>query len=451
MLFFPKIDLNEYCDSEGNYTEYGSKKLIEYSDMFYRKYDERKDRERKDHTEICRAVNSFLGSDDKSKLLEINDIIASEKYQRLCGAFFDLEVFRSSYAIYYTEKCMGISRTIYDIVDSIDEYLDLRMQMLYCFRRIQMWYQDTDTERKFLGILNKDISLFYLVQMLTDIKVGDKYSVGMKLATLYGLSGRQNEAEALRSHIKKNYGTVCPDDNIDFNEFKNIINSGGEKSKTNPDKEICFVTCVNNDQIYDECIYYINKLVVPQGYGIKTVKVTGAGSMASGYNSAIRENNADIIVYLHQDVCILNPFFLLEIIRIFEKDPEIGMIGMIGSRVLSPDGIMWNGKRVGNLYSVRPDRLNYAAPTEKSGSDYEIVEAVDGFLMVSNRKIKWRDDIFDGWDFYDISQCAEYKKRGLKIVVPEQNSPWTSHDDGIINIYDYDKYRRIYLREYKIT
>ncbi len=112
MLFFPRIDLNEYCDSEGNYTEYGSKKLIEYSDMFYRKYDERKDRERKDHTEICHDINSFLGSDDNSKLLEIKDIIASEKYQRLCGAFFDLEVFRSSYAIYYTEKCMGISRTI---------------------------------------------------------------------------------------------------------------------------------------------------------------------------------------------------------------------------------------------------------------------------------------------------------------------------------------------------
>jgi hypothetical protein len=82
-------------------------------------------------------------------------------------------------------------------------------------------------------------------------------------------------------------------------------------------------------------------------------------------------------------------------------------------------------------------------------TEYDNVETVDGFLMVTNRDISWREDIFDGWDFYDASQCAEYRRSGYKIVVPRQNSPWTAHDDGIINIYNYDKYRRIYLEEYK--
>ena len=39
-------------------------------------------------------------------------------------------------------------------------------------------------------------------------------------------------------------------------------------------------------------------------------------------------------------------------------------------------------------------------------------------------------DLFDGWDFYDISQCQEFRRTGYKVVVPKQEEAWCIHDDG---------------------
>ncbi|WP_207640522.1 glycosyltransferase [Butyrivibrio sp. AE3003] len=69
--------------------------------------------------------------------------------------------------------------------------------------------------------------------------------------------------------------------------------------------------------------------------------------------------------------------------------------------------------------------------------------------MISNKRIEWRDDIFDGFDFYDISQCTEYLKLGYKIVVSNQSSPWAAHDDGIMKLGLYNKYRLLYIDKYK--
>lgn len=450
MIFVPKIDLSEYCDSEGNYTRDGSAALLEYSDRFFKEYDERKDKEKKEYIEICGEIDDLLESDNNDLYSEINNIITSSVYQRLCGVFYDLAVFRSSYAVYYTERCMNVFPTIYDIVNSIDEYFNLQMQVLYCFRRIQLNCPDDETEGMLDELWGRGISLYYMVQMLSDITVGDKGYVGMKLAELYEKRGGISEAAILRNHIKRNYGLSDPDT---WNVPESDSNFTCAKDKTDKpaDKVICFVTCVNNDRMYEECLYHINRLEVPSGYRVITKEIRDAASMTAGYNRALEESKSDITIYLHQDVCILNPFFLIEIIKMFNEDPDIGMIGMIGSIVLPPDGIMWNGKRIGNLYSVRPDRLHYNRPDADSKTQYDSVEAIDGFLMATNRNIRWREDIFDGWDFYDVSQCTEYRRVGFKVVVPVQDSPWTAHDDGIINIYNYDKYRKTYLKEYKIT
>ncbi len=51
-------------------------------------------------------------------------------------------------------------------------------------------------------------------------------------------------------------------------------------------------------------------------------------------------------------------------------------------------------------------------------------------------------------DFYDASVCAEYRRRGLKVVVPKQETPWVIHDDGMMNLYSYGKYRKLFIENY---
>ena len=45
-------------------------------------------------------------------------------------------------------------------------------------------------------------------------------------------------------------------------------------------KKICFIICVNNDKYIEECVYYINRLNVPEEYTVEVLTVREADSMA---------------------------------------------------------------------------------------------------------------------------------------------------------------------------
>ena len=69
--------------------------------------------------------------------------------------------------------------------------------------------------------------------------------------------------------------------------------------------------------------------------------------------------------------------------------------------------------------------------------------------MATQYDLDWREDLFKGWDFYDVSQSAEFIKNGYQVVVPNLKDPWCLHDDGFLNLNNYDESRKIYLSEYK--
>lgn len=219
--------------------------------------------------------------------------------------------------------------------------------------------------------------------------------------------------------------------------------------------KFCFIICTNRTDYFEECMEYINRLFVPEGFEVEVLGVEEAKSMASGYNEGRTATDAAYKIYMHQDVFILYPRFLETILEIFQSDERIGMIGMVGTGAMSPDGVMWNGYRVGNIYRLQPERMVY--PVKQGYEEYKYrledglhdVQAIDGLMMVTSKDIPWREDILDGWDYYDVSQSFEMIRAGYKVVVPEQKMPWCVHDDGIVNLRMYDKYRRICMKEYR--
>lgn len=212
-------------------------------------------------------------------------------------------------------------------------------------------------------------------------------------------------------------------------------------------RKIAFIICTNNKIQFDECNLYIDKLIVPDGYETELIPIYGAVSMTSGYNSAMAETDAMYKIYMHQDVYIINKYFLLNIIDIFNKDDSIGMIGMIGSPHIPASAVMWLDDRAGNFRSWPGGNFEHERITEDS--IIHEVESIDGFMMVTRVDVPWRSDIFDGWDFYDVSQSFEIRRKGYKIVVPEQLSTWCVHDDGVImSLWNYDRYRRKLIDSY---
>ena len=216
------------------------------------------------------------------------------------------------------------------------------------------------------------------------------------------------------------------------------------------DHQFCFIICYNNDLFIKECILYINNLIIPDGYTIDILTITDASSMTSGYNEAMKNSSAQFKIYMHQDVFILNKYFLINILNIFKVNKKIGMIGMVGSARINKEAIMWGSERVGRLLSrTNINNPYYPEMFDSKTESLKSVSAIDGFMMVTCHDIPWREDIFDGWDFYDLSQCMEFMRRGYSIVVPDQSSPWCLHDDRVaLSLFDYNFYRKIFLKEY---
>jgi hypothetical protein len=208
--------------------------------------------------------------------------------------------------------------------------------------------------------------------------------------------------------------------------------------------KFCFIMCSNNKQYEEECMLYINNLKIPDGYSVEHIIIHNAASMTSGYNKAMHSSDAKYKIYLHQDVFIINKNFLYDLLTYF-KAPSVGMIGIVGSPDFPKNCVMWYCYRIGIFYSNSIYSSSYNefqkiyTPTQ--------VEAIDGFLMATQYDILWREDIFTGWDFYDISQSFEFRKAGYNIIIPPSDTPWCFHDDGILNLTDYNNNRKLF-REY---
>ena len=68
--------------------------------------------------------------------------------------------------------------------------------------------------------------------------------------------------------------------------------------------------------------------------------------------------------------------------------------------------------------------------------------------MATQHDVPWREDLFQKWDFYDVSQSMEFRRRGYQVVVPYMEKPWCIHDDGILNLEHYYGEMDIFREEY---
>lgn len=141
----------------------------------------------------------------------------------------------------------------------------------------------------------------------------------------------------------------------------------------------------------------------------------------------------------------------ISFLAIFESDSAIGIIGMVGAKHLSHDGVMAHENRIGNLYGLEKWKQSPA------GKDSNIalwkegigeVEAVEGLLMAIQYDLPWREGIVIGWDFYNISHCLEFRRVGLRIVVPGQRKAWCIHVWEVFGFRNWEETRRAVLKAY---
>lgn len=197
---------------------------------------------------------------------------------------------------------------------------------------------------------------------------------------------------------------------------------------------ICFISCVNDENEYAGCRQAISELDIPFGYKVEILGVRHAASMTAGYQQAMEASHAKYKIYLHQDVFVINPKLIQDILDIFSAHPEIGMLGLAGStRFDAKQPIWWNDLLTlyGTCYTrIEKDKIIRKYFGAVPNSSYIEAAAIDGLFMATQYDLPWRSDLFHGWHFYDVSQSREFINAGYKVVVSHQQEPWVIHDCG---------------------
>jgi glycosyltransferase involved in cell wall biosynthesis len=208
---------------------------------------------------------------------------------------------------------------------------------------------------------------------------------------------------------------------------------------------------VNDDKVYSETLKYIKNLSIPKGYKIEILNIKGASSITSGYNNLMKKTDAKYKVYLHQDTFVINKNFISDVINIFEKYPNIGMLGVAGSEIMPTDGKWYNSNHEHgyiNVYDNHKGNMGLYKINDFDG-DFKELLVIDGLIMITQYDVTWREDLFTGWHYYDVSQSLEFQRAGYKVAIPKQDKPWCIHDCGIPDISNgFEEYRKIFLNEY---
>lgn len=332
--------------------------------------------------------------------------------------------------IYEQEKAAG-QETLFSKVSDMEELLRRYTALKFYLRRIDFGVMD-EAELFYQFLSQNRVSSYELVRAM-DFGVVHRERVLQMMNG--GMQGGARDAECAR----------------DGAESDNVEEPGGCRTgfdENDGAQSVCFIICTNNPVYAEECIYYIRHLNVPEGFRTEILTVEEAASLAAGYNEAMQCSKAKYKVYLHHDTFIVNPDFIKDCVNIFQGNPQIGMLGNVGVKTMPASGVMWDADRYGMVYEQHIYETELLANTFDSALAYLEVDAIDGFLMVTQYDLPWREDLFDKWDFYDCSQSMEFIRHGYRVVVPNMKAPWCVHDCGFINLSNYEMERRKFVEEY---
>lgn len=143
-------------------------------------------------------------------------------------------------------------------------------------------------------------------------------------------------------------------------------------------------------------------------------------SLSEIYNKGLSESKNDIVIFMHNDLIFETPSITKKIIKLFENNPEYGIIGLAGTDTLV-SGMWWEkrDKMYGQVKHQHDGRTWKNSYSNGFGDNLKEVVCVDGlFFAVHKKRLKEKfDEEFKGFHFYDIPFCVENFKQGVKIGV----------------------------------
>jgi GT2 family glycosyltransferase/glycosyltransferase involved in cell wall biosynthesis len=173
--------------------------------------------------------------------------------------------------------------------------------------------------------------------------------------------------------------------------------------------------------------------------GLNPYTLSGASSIAKGYNQLAASSKADILCFMHQDTRL--DFDTDAIEEYFSNLKNPGVLGFCGSAKQVP-GKQWHtcpplfgGLIQGQGAQARD--LNFTKPeffTSKNKRGFQPVQTLDGYCLFIKRSVFEQiggfDEAYNGWHGYDMDICAKALFAGFQNYVIDQPSQHFSGGSG---------------------
>ena len=178
---------------------------------------------------------------------------------------------------------------------------------------------------------------------------------------------------------------------------------------------------ISTKKIDDEYLKHVEKMFSHPKTQILVYENDGVDSLTKIYNIGLKDAENDIVVFMHDDLILETQNITPKIVKLFEKHPEYGIIGIAGTDNLT-SGCWWDNRpdmygQVGHINNGKRHKsvFNKGVFNEKL-KDVVIIDGL--FFAVRKSQIKKRfNEQFDGFHFYDVSFCVENFLEGVKIGV----------------------------------
>ena len=144
-------------------------------------------------------------------------------------------------------------------------------------------------------------------------------------------------------------------------------------------------------------------------------------SLTKFYKKALKETKYDIVVFLHDDIIIETKQVAAKLVKLYENNPEYGVLGVAGSKHMAETGKWWENpkKMYGRVAHTHEGKSWLSAYSDDLGNAVEEVVNVDGvFFSVHKKRLKVDFDTnVKGFHFYDVDFSFRSYLSGVKVGV----------------------------------
>jgi hypothetical protein len=148
---------------------------------------------------------------------------------------------------------------------------------------------------------------------------------------------------------------------------------------------------------------------------------TGNRSLTECYNEILNKSIYQHVVFCHSDITIETKQWGNKLIKMFEKNPEFGIIGVAGSKYMPESGQWWvNPKKMyGRVAHTHEGKTWLSSYSDDLGQTLEEVVVCDGvWFALDKTKIKKEfNENVKGFHFYDVTFTFENYLEGVKVGV----------------------------------